>query len=86
MTDKVSTSNKATTGHGCCCGDKVEARSAAVAVDPVCGMTVSTVTADKSRFEGTDFFFCSSGCHAKFDTSPATFFGNTHQPMERHHG
>ena len=110
MTDRASASNKATTGHsccggdkaheqapkkvaaevksagGCCGGDKVQAQSATVAVDPVYGMTVSPAIAEKSSFQGSDFFFCSSGCNAKFDASPATFLGNTHQPMESYHG
>ena len=110
MTDRASASNKATTGHsccdgekaqdqapknvaaevksagGCCGGDNVPALSATVAEDPVCGMTVSPATAETSSFQGKNFFFCSSGCHKKFDASPATFLGKVHQPMERHHG
>ena len=110
MTDRASASNKATTGHsccggdkaheqapkkvaaeeksagGCCGGEKVQAQSATVAVDPVCGMTVSPATAEKSSFQGRDVFFCSSGCHAKFDASPAIFLGKAHQSMESHHG
>lgn len=86
MTDRASASDNVTTGQNCCGGDKVQAQSATVAVDPVCGMTVSSVTAETSSFQGKDFFFCSSGCRAKFDTSPATFLGKAHQPMESHHG
>ena len=71
---------------GCCGGGKVQAQSATGAVDPVCGMTVSPATAEKSSFQGRDVFFCSSGCHAKFDASPETFLGKTHQPMESSHG
>ena len=71
---------------GCWGGDKVQAQFATMAVDPVCGMTISPVTAEKSCFQGREVFFCSSGCHAKFDASPAFFLGKTHQPMERDHG
>ena len=72
-------------GGGCCGGDKVQARSATVAVDPVCGMTVSPAIAETSTFQGKEFFFCSSRCHEKFDASPTSFLGTTHQAMERHH-
>ena len=82
MTGRASASNKATTGHSCCGGDKaheqapknvaaelksasgwcggdnVPAQSATVAVDPACGMTVPTATAEKSSFQGRDVFFC----------------------------
>ena len=58
MTDRASASNKATTGHSCCGGDKVQAQSATAAVDPVCGMTVFPATAEKSSFQGRDVFFC----------------------------
>ena len=71
---------------GRCGGEKVQAQSATVAVDPVCGMTVSPTTAKKISFQGRDVFFCSSVCHAKFDASPATFLGKAHKPMESHHG
>ena len=73
-------------GGGCCGGDKVQARSATVTVDPVGGITVSPVIAETSSFQGKEFFFCSSGCHEKFDASPTTFLGTTYQPMESHHG
>ena len=86
MTGRVGASNKSITGHSCCGGEKVQAQAATVAIDPVCGMTVSPATAEKSSFQGRDVFFCSSGCHKKFDASPATFLGTAHQPMERNHG
>ena len=81
---KVASEEKS--AGGCCGGDKVQAQSATAAVDPVCGMTVSPATAEKSSFQGKNFFFCSSGCHKTFDASPAAFLGKAHQPMERHHG
>lgn len=39
-------------------------------VDPVCGMTVKTKESIRRHHEGDDYFFCSQGCAAKFDTDP----------------
>ncbi|WP_153022830.1 YHS domain-containing protein, partial [Rhodanobacter thiooxydans] len=42
--------------------------------DPVCGMTVDPATAKHvSTHDGQTFYFCSAGCKAKFDASPATY-------------
>ena len=44
------------------------------AVDPVCGMTVDPGTsAGSSRVGGTEYFFCSTSCKARFDANPAQF-------------
>ena len=40
------------------------------AIDPVCGMTVDTVTAHKAELGGTTYYFCSAGCRAKFIADP----------------
>lgn len=46
----------------------------ATAIDPVCGMTVDTQTAaGTSRFEGQDYYFCSTACKVEFDNNPAKF-------------
>ena len=48
--------------------------SDAVAIDPVCGMTVNTATSkQQSMHDGLTFHFCSAGCKAKFDAAPATY-------------
>src|SRR6516162_10108909 len=45
-----------------------------VAIDPVCGMTVSLATA-KHRFDhaGQTYYFCCAGCRTKFAAEPAKF-------------
>ena len=45
-------------------------------IDPVCGMAVSPETAaGMSRIGGTAFYFCSTGCNAKFDANPEAYVG-----------
>lgn len=40
--------------------------------DPVCGMTVDPAkAAGASTYNGETYYFCSSGCEAKFDAAPA---------------
>ncbi len=52
------------------------------AVDPVCGMKVDTVTAAfKTQHEGGEYFFCSAGCLAKFQSSPETILSSPPKPM-----
>src|SRR6266478_5019292 len=52
------------------------------AVDPVCGMKVDTVTAAfKTQHEGGEYFFCSAGCLAKFQSSPETILVSPPKPM-----
>ena len=46
------------------------------AIDPVCGMTVETATAEYRSFNnGKAYYFCSGGCKEKFDNDPAKFAG-----------
>ena len=48
----------------------------ATAIDPVCGMTVSTATAEYRSFDkGRTFYFCSQGCKELFDKEPAKYTG-----------
>jgi len=43
----------------------------AVAVDPVCGMDVAvTESTESAEHEGSVFYFCSSGCRARFEAEP----------------
>ena len=45
-------------------------------IDPVCGMEVDEEsTAEKSRFEGHTYFFCSHDCKEEFDASPDEYTG-----------
>ncbi len=42
--------------------------------DPVCGMTVAPRrAAGTSSYAGKTYFFCSAGCKASFDRSPARY-------------
>jgi P-type Cu+ transporter len=42
--------------------------------DPVCGMQVDpTTAAGTSNYQGQTYYFCSMGCKAKFDASPAQY-------------
>jgi YHS domain-containing protein len=44
--------------------------------DPVCGMDVDPKTATgKSDYQGTTFYFCSSGCKKAFDKEPQKYVG-----------
>ena len=47
-----------------------------VAIDPVCGMKVSTETAKwKSEHDGETFYFCCQSCLKKFEVGPAVWVG-----------
>ena len=42
--------------------------------DPVCGMEiVDEKAAPQSIFEGDTYYFCESGCKAKFDDAPQRY-------------
>ncbi len=41
--------------------------------DPVCGMKVTRQSKHHVAHAGTDYFFCSAGCAAKFSTDPAKY-------------
>jgi xanthine dehydrogenase accessory factor len=44
------------------------------AIDPVCGMTVLVADAKyHSLHDGTDYWFCASGCKRAFDADPSAF-------------
>ena len=46
------------------------------AIDPVCGMTVDTATAEYRSFhEGKAYYFCAASCKATFDKNPEKFIG-----------
>jgi P-type Cu+ transporter len=57
-----------------CCGGNRGATPAAVAIDPVCGMSVTIETA-KYRFtyRGQDYFFCGKRCRERFEAEPEKF-------------
>ena len=42
--------------------------------DPVCGMDIDPTSAAASEeYEGTTYYFCSTGCHERFTADPARF-------------
>jgi YHS domain-containing protein len=42
--------------------------------DPVCGMSVGEPPAGgTSEYQGTTYYFCSSGCKARFDRNPVAY-------------
>ena len=52
--------------------------------DPVCGMTVDPSAARAnglhSRYQETDYYFCSRGCKLDFDDDPQKFFDPGYVP------
>lgn len=44
-----------------------------MAKDPVCGMNVDEKKAASATYEGKTYYFCSAGCKATFDTTPAKY-------------
>ena len=53
-------------------------RVSAVAVDPVCGMTVNPVSAAGSyEYKGKTYYFCSTGCLTKFRDHAERFLRNS---------
>jgi xanthine dehydrogenase accessory factor len=48
-------------------------RRAAMAIDPVCGMTVDTASARPLRHAGTDYYFCCAGCRQAFEQDPDAY-------------
>ena len=52
--------------------------AAEIVTDPVCGMAVVLGTAPHHvDLAGTRYYFCSSGCHAKFIASPDGYLNST---------
>ncbi len=48
-----------------------------MAKDPVCGMEVSADSAAaQETYQGTSWYFCSEGCHGKFQADPAQYAGS----------
>ena len=41
--------------------------------DPVCGMTVTVQSPHGFEHAGSNFYFCSAGCKAKFAANPAKY-------------
>jgi Cu+-exporting ATPase len=55
------------------------------ALDPVCGMRVDPEhAAAKSTYQGQSYYFCSTGCQAKFDGDPEKYLHPGAQPEAMH--
>lgn len=54
-----------------------------ITTDPVCGMAVKPAEATlTAQHEGTEYFFCSAGCHAKFTAEPGRFVSGSPRPAQ----
>lgn len=53
--------------------------------DVVCGMTVDPKSAVKSEYQGKTYYFCSKGCKATFDKSPAKYASTQAGTASGHH-
>jgi YHS domain-containing protein len=52
--------------------------------DVVCGMIVDSETAEfKSKYRGTTYYFCSSGCKAAFEREPEKYASAEQRPDEQ---
>ncbi|MEP4031959.1 heavy metal translocating P-type ATPase [Roseibium polysiphoniae] len=76
-----------TASHAACCdGHEVQASdSGAVAIDPVCGMTVKLGAGKPSfAYKGKDYHFCSQKCHDRFEADPYFFLsGNSRRKSQK---
>jgi Cu+-exporting ATPase len=50
--------------------------------DPVCGMTIESVTAAGGRvlYEAEEIYFCSDRCRREFQAEPERFVPERHEP------
>jgi len=72
----------------CCAGAHLPAEvGPASAVDPVCGMTVSTDNAKSSVHHGTVYYFCSAEHRDQFEADPERYTGTSsdHETKEMEH-
>lgn len=45
--------------------------------DPICGMQVDeSDAAGQSEYKGKTYYFCSTGCKAKFEADPDEYIGS----------
>jgi Cu+-exporting ATPase len=78
--DAAPTQDRAQPGEGDDMSEK------GTAIDPVCGMTVDTATAEYRSFrEGKPYYFCSAGCKTSFDKDPARYAKSGAQGGHEHH-
>jgi Cu+-exporting ATPase len=65
----------ATAVSSCCGGNNDDAeKTPDVAIDPVCGMSVTIETAKhRLNYRGQDYFFCGARCRTRFEAEPEKF-------------
>ncbi|ARO13428.1 Cu2+-exporting ATPase [Ketogulonicigenium robustum] len=75
--------NQHSHGHSHTHSDGAHASAGAKTVkDPVCGMDVNPATAQHfSDYHGQRYYFCSSGCKAKFDAAPDSYMKGAPAPV-----
>ena len=57
-------------------------KSNVISKDPVCGMNVDQAkAAGRSEHDGAAYYFCCSGCKAKFDAAPEQYLGKNDSPQ-----
>ena len=70
----ASTEPKQDEADSSCCGS--EQVTSAEAIDPVCGMTVNTASAEhRYEYKGSAYYFCCGGCQHSFAKDPEAFLG-----------
>jgi Cu+-exporting ATPase len=67
-------------GHGHDAGHGHGHDAGATAIDPVCGMKVSTSSHRRYEHQGTTYFFCNDRCLEKFKADPARYLGVASSP------
>ncbi|MFL5002729.1 MAG: heavy metal translocating P-type ATPase [Xanthobacteraceae bacterium] len=78
MTSATRTDHQHAPGHHDTHGARHHGHAGADAViDPVCGMTVDPhTTPHRHTHQGRTYYFCSSGCRAKFAADPPKYLGD----------
>ncbi len=73
---EVGSHDAPTISHDALAGQGDPMTEKTTAIDPVCGMTVDTATAEyRSCQNGKVYYFCAAGCKASFDRAPEKFIG-----------
>ena len=67
--------------HHCASHNEENAKTDS-AVDPVCGMSVSTATKITHVYKGQTFYFCCEGCRTRFKDDPESFLKKDEQPEQ----
>ncbi len=86
--------SKTASAPGCChpaAGNKPDAAQAehqqpgiptqAMAIDPVCGMTVANTSQHAAQLQDQRYVFCSKGCREKFLAEPTKYLAMSHEPQ-----